>query len=136
MKLDLLYEIDAPKPWGKPHPYGQREAEQRSYREAIEQIKLADSVGFNTIWAVEHHFREGRSHMPAPETVLGALSQVTEQIRLGFGVTLTRSALPRPSGSPRRWPRSTSCRAAGWSGVPGVRPRWSRRVPCRSRAVP
>ena len=45
-----------------------REAEQRAYREAIEQIKLGDSLGFNTIWAVEHHFREGRSHCPAPET--------------------------------------------------------------------
>ena len=26
MKLDLLYEIDVPKPWGdKPFPYGQKE---------------------------------------------------------------------------------------------------------------
>jgi hypothetical protein len=31
VKLDLLYEIDVPKPWGKPHPYGQREAGQRAY---------------------------------------------------------------------------------------------------------
>ena len=52
MKLDLLYEIDAPKPWQGPHPYGQRKAEQKAYREAVEQIKLADAVGFNTIWAV------------------------------------------------------------------------------------
>jgi alkanesulfonate monooxygenase SsuD/methylene tetrahydromethanopterin reductase-like flavin-dependent oxidoreductase (luciferase family) len=89
VKLDVLYEVDAPKPWSKPHPWGQREAEQRAYKEAIEQIKLADSLGFNTIWAVEHHFREGRSHLPAPEVLLGALSQITEQIRLGFGVTLT-----------------------------------------------
>ena len=44
MKLDLLYEIDVPKPWAKPHPYGQREAEQRAYREALEQIKLALDV--------------------------------------------------------------------------------------------
>ena len=29
MKLDLFYEVQAPKPWGKPHPYGQREAEQK-----------------------------------------------------------------------------------------------------------
>jgi len=89
MKLDLLYEVDAPKPWSKAHPYGQREAEQRAYREAIEQICLADKLGFNTIWAVEHHFREGRSHCPAPEVLLGALSQITENINLGFGVTLT-----------------------------------------------
>jgi alkanesulfonate monooxygenase SsuD/methylene tetrahydromethanopterin reductase-like flavin-dependent oxidoreductase (luciferase family) len=89
MKLDLLYEIDAPKPWDKPHPYGQREVEQRAYREAVEQIRLADQLGFGTVWAVEHHFREGRSHCPAPEVLLGYLAGVTEQIRLGFGVTLT-----------------------------------------------
>ena len=80
MKLDLLYEVDAPKPWGAPHPRGQRERERRAYDEAIEQIKLGDALGFNTVWAVEHHFREGRSHCPAPEVLLGALSQVTEQI--------------------------------------------------------
>jgi alkanesulfonate monooxygenase SsuD/methylene tetrahydromethanopterin reductase-like flavin-dependent oxidoreductase (luciferase family) len=97
MKLDLLYEIDAPKPWDGPHPYGQRKAEQKAYRDAIEQIKLADSLGFNTIWAVEHHFREGRSHCPAPEVLLGALSQVTEQIRLGFGVTLTPFGFTHPA---------------------------------------
>ncbi|MCU1617414.1 MAG: Luciferase-like monooxygenase [Frankiales bacterium] len=89
MKLDMLYEVDAPKPWDGPHPYGQRKAEQRAYREAVEQIRLADPLGFNTIWAVEHHFREGRSHCPAPEVLLGYLAAVTEQIRLGFGVTLT-----------------------------------------------
>ena len=88
MKLDLLYEIDVPKPWSKPHPYGQREAEQKAYREAIEQIRLGDQVGFETVWCVEHHFREGRSHSPSSEVVLGALSQATERIRLGFGVVL------------------------------------------------
>ncbi len=97
MKLDLLYEVDAPKPWGAPHPKGQREREQRAYYEAIEQIKLADTLGFNTIWAVEHHFREGRSHCPAPEVLLGALSQVTENIGLGFGVTLTPFGFTHPA---------------------------------------
>lgn len=96
MKLDLLYEIDVPKPWPGPHPYGQREAEQRAYREAFEQIKLADGLGFNTTWHVEHHFREGRSHSPAPEVIVGALSQCTENLRLGFGVTLMPHAFTPP----------------------------------------
>lgn len=96
MKLDLLYEIQAPKPWGKPHPYGQREAEQRAYDDAIEQVKLADQLGYGTAWFVEHHFREGRSHCPAPEVVIGALSQVTQNIRLGFGVTLTPHPFRHP----------------------------------------
>jgi alkanesulfonate monooxygenase SsuD/methylene tetrahydromethanopterin reductase-like flavin-dependent oxidoreductase (luciferase family) len=97
MKLDLLYEVDSPKPWNAPHPYGQREREQRAYREAIEQIKLGDRLGFETIWAVEHHFREGRSHCPAPEVLLGALSQITERIRLGFGVTLCPFGFTHPA---------------------------------------
>ena len=49
MKLDLLYEIDSPRPWETgPHPYGQRDREQRAYAETIDQIKLADKLGFNT----------------------------------------------------------------------------------------
>jgi alkanesulfonate monooxygenase SsuD/methylene tetrahydromethanopterin reductase-like flavin-dependent oxidoreductase (luciferase family) len=88
MELGLLYEFEAPQPWDKPHPWGQREAERKSYQNAIEQIVLADKKGFHTAWLVEHHFREGRSHMPCSEAVLGALSQITKDIRLGFGVTL------------------------------------------------
>lgn len=88
MELGLLYEIEAPKPWAGEHPWGQRTAERTAYKNCIEQIALADKKGFHTAWLVEHHFREGRSHMPCNDVVLGALSQITEQIRLGFGVAL------------------------------------------------
>jgi alkanesulfonate monooxygenase SsuD/methylene tetrahydromethanopterin reductase-like flavin-dependent oxidoreductase (luciferase family) len=88
MELGLLYEFEAPQPWDAPHPWGQRHAERKGYHDAIEQIVLADRKGFHTAWCVEHHFREGRSHMPCSEAVLGALSQITRDIRLGFGVTL------------------------------------------------
>jgi alkanesulfonate monooxygenase SsuD/methylene tetrahydromethanopterin reductase-like flavin-dependent oxidoreductase (luciferase family) len=99
VKLDLLYEIDTPYPWSEElsHPYDQKEAEQQAYAEAFEQIKLADRVGFNTVWLVEHHFRENRSHCPASEVVLGALSQVTKNIRLGFGVTLSPHGFIHPA---------------------------------------
>jgi alkanesulfonate monooxygenase SsuD/methylene tetrahydromethanopterin reductase-like flavin-dependent oxidoreductase (luciferase family) len=98
MKLDLLYEIDTPYPWPDlPHPYDQRTAEQQAYREAFEQIRLADTVGFHTVWIVEHHFRENRSHCPSSEVVLGALSQITENLRLGFGVTLAPHTFIHPA---------------------------------------
>jgi len=97
MKLDLLYEVDVPKPWPGPHPEGQRNSERRAYADAIEQIKLADRFGFNTVWMVEHHFREGRSHCPAPEVWIGALSQATQNLRLGFGVTLLPFAFTHPA---------------------------------------
>ena len=89
MKLDLLYEFQPKiKPWTKPHPYGQREAEQRCYDEAIAEIQYADKLGFNTVWVVEHHFRDGRSASPCNDVILGGLALSTEQIKLGFGVTL------------------------------------------------
>jgi alkanesulfonate monooxygenase SsuD/methylene tetrahydromethanopterin reductase-like flavin-dependent oxidoreductase (luciferase family) len=89
MKLDLLYEFQPkPKPWDLPHPYGQRDAEQSIYAEGVEQIQLADRLGFNTVWVVEHHFRDGRSASPCSEAILGGLALSTKQIKLGFGVTL------------------------------------------------
>ena len=88
MDLGLLYEFDVPQPWSAAHPWGQRMEERRVYKENIEQIVLADKMGFDTVWCVEHHFRENRSHMPSNEVVLGALSQITSNIKLGFGVSL------------------------------------------------
>ena len=88
MELGLLYEFDCPQPWGGEHPWGQRMAERAAYRDNIQQIVLADKMGFDTVWLVEHHFRENRSHMPSNEVVLGALSQITKQIKMGFGVAL------------------------------------------------
>lgn len=88
MDLSLLYEFDVPQPWEGEHPWGQRAAELKAYRDSIAQIVLADKLGFDTVWCVEHHFRENRSHMPCNEVVLGALSQITQNIKLGFGVTL------------------------------------------------
>jgi alkanesulfonate monooxygenase SsuD/methylene tetrahydromethanopterin reductase-like flavin-dependent oxidoreductase (luciferase family) len=88
MKLGLLYEFDVPQPWDGEHPWGQRMAERKVYKENLEQIVLADKLGFDTVWCVEHHFRENRSHMPSNEVVLGALSQITKNIKLGFGVSL------------------------------------------------
>jgi hypothetical protein len=83
MKLDLLYEFQpAIAPYAaKPHPYGQRDAEVQVYNEAFEQIQLADKLGFETIWCVEHHFREGRSASPTPEAILGGLALTTQNIR-------------------------------------------------------
>jgi alkanesulfonate monooxygenase SsuD/methylene tetrahydromethanopterin reductase-like flavin-dependent oxidoreductase (luciferase family) len=89
MKLDLLYEFQPKiRPWNQPHPYGQREAEQRAYDEGIAEIQFADTLGFNTVWCVEHHFRDGRSACPSSEVVLGGLALSTKNLRLGFGVTL------------------------------------------------
>lgn len=92
MEFDLLYELPVPFPWTD----GLRERERARYQNAIEQVKLADKVGFRTAWFVEHHFRESRSHCSAPEVLIAALATVTERIRLGFGVALMPHGFSSP----------------------------------------
>jgi len=58
------------------------------YKETLEQCELADRVGFDNLWFVEHHFLTGFSGSPCPEVMFGALSQRTERIRIGFGVSI------------------------------------------------
>jgi alkanesulfonate monooxygenase SsuD/methylene tetrahydromethanopterin reductase-like flavin-dependent oxidoreductase (luciferase family) len=81
VKFDLLYELQMPKPHDA-------RSEWRCYHEALEQIELADRLGFDTVWEVEHHFLTEFAHSSAPEVFLGAVSQRTKNIRLGHGVTL------------------------------------------------
>ena len=81
MKFSLLYELEMPKPWTAT-------TERDTYWNALEQIKLADQVGFDILWQVEHHFLTEYSHSSAPEVFLAAVSQHTERIRIGHGVVL------------------------------------------------
>ena len=53
---------------------------------ALDQIELADKLGFDYAWEVEHHFLEEYSHSSAPEVFLAAASQRTKNIRLGHGI--------------------------------------------------
>src|SRR5256712_13267026 len=57
-------------------------------QETLEQCVLADRMGFDAIWFVEHHFLTSFSMSPCPEVIFGALSQLTKRIRLGFGVVI------------------------------------------------
>ncbi|MCE2462431.1 MAG: LLM class flavin-dependent oxidoreductase [Dehalococcoidia bacterium] len=56
--------------------------------ESLEQIILADEMGWDYVWFVEHHFLTGFSMSPCPEVMYGALSRLTKRIRLGFGVVI------------------------------------------------
>src|SRR5487761_2176305 len=79
MKFGLLYEMETPRPWHALSEYN-------TYWEALAQIELADRIGIDYVWEVEHHFLEEYSHSPAPEVFLGAASQRTKRIRLGHGI--------------------------------------------------
>jgi alkanesulfonate monooxygenase SsuD/methylene tetrahydromethanopterin reductase-like flavin-dependent oxidoreductase (luciferase family) len=79
MKFGVFYELQLPKPWGE-------DAEYRLIQEAIEQVQLADRLGIDHAWAVEHHFLDEYSHCSASDVFLTALAAKTENIRVGFGI--------------------------------------------------
>src|SRR2546425_4788235 len=56
--------------------------------DTLQQCILADEVGFDAVWFVEHHFLTSFSMSPCPEVMFGALSRLTKRIRLGFGVVI------------------------------------------------
>src|SRR5918997_6069253 len=90
MQFGLFYEHQVPRPWDV-------EAERRVLLDALEQIALADSLGIEYVWEVEHHFLEEYSHSSAPEVFLAAVSQRTRRIRLGHGIVQTPPAFNHPA---------------------------------------
>lgn len=61
-------------------------SEQRVLHECVEQVIAADAIGFDRVWAVEHHCLTQYAHMSAPETFLAYCAAKTSRIRVGHGV--------------------------------------------------
>ncbi|MDG2336232.1 MAG: LLM class flavin-dependent oxidoreductase [Myxococcota bacterium] len=85
MRFGVFYELQLPKPWNEGD-------EHRLFQEALEQVVLADQLGFDYAWEVEHHFLDEYSHSSAPEVFLACAAGRTERIRLGHGI---RQVIPR-----------------------------------------
>lgn len=79
MRFGVFYELQLPKPWLPGD-------EARLFHEALDQVELADALGFDHAWEVEHHFLDEYSHSSAPEVFLAAAASRTKQIRLGHGI--------------------------------------------------
>ena len=79
MRFGVFYELQLPKPWGEGD-------EHRLFKEALDQVALADRLGFDYAWEVEHHFLDEYSHSSAPEVFLAAAAARTRNIRLGHGI--------------------------------------------------
>ena len=95
MKFGLFYELQLPKPadadtWDE-------DAERRIFHEMLDQVELADKLGFDYVFQVEHHFLEEYSHSSAPEMMMAALSQRTKNIRLGHGIVLMPPGYNHPA---------------------------------------
>ena len=79
MKFGIFYEHQLPRDW-------EENSEHQLIKNSLAQIELADELGFDYAWEVEHHFLEEYSHSSAPEVFLAAASQRTKNIRLGHGI--------------------------------------------------
>jgi alkanesulfonate monooxygenase SsuD/methylene tetrahydromethanopterin reductase-like flavin-dependent oxidoreductase (luciferase family) len=91
MKFGLIYEIPVPRPWHERSAY-------TAFEQTLQQIELADRLGFHSVWTVEHHFLDEYSFSSAPEAFYGAIAMRTKNIRIGHGVRL----LPFPYNHPVR----------------------------------
>lgn len=89
MKVGLFFLMQNPRPWDD-------QSDVRLYHEALEQIELADSLGFHHAWAVEHHFLEEYSHSTSPELFLAAAAMRTKQIRLAHGIVQLQPQINHP----------------------------------------
>ena len=82
MKFGLFYEHNLPRPWGP-------DDEQKLFNEIGDQVELADKLGYQYVWQVEHHFLEEYAHSSAPEILLASYASRTKNIRLGHGIVQT-----------------------------------------------
>jgi alkanesulfonate monooxygenase SsuD/methylene tetrahydromethanopterin reductase-like flavin-dependent oxidoreductase (luciferase family) len=85
MQFGIFYEHQLPKPWSEDDEF-------RLLRDALDQVALADRLGFDYAWEVEHHFLDEYSHSSAPEVFLAAAAARTQRIRLGHGI---RQVIPK-----------------------------------------
>ena len=90
MRFGLLYEHQLPRPWTE-------DTEHRLFKDALAQVELADSLGIDYIWEVEHHFLEEYAHSSAPEVFLAACAARTKRIRIGHGVVLAPPGYNHPA---------------------------------------
>jgi alkanesulfonate monooxygenase SsuD/methylene tetrahydromethanopterin reductase-like flavin-dependent oxidoreductase (luciferase family) len=90
MRFGIFYEHQLPRPWTET-------SEAQLLADSLEQVELADRLGFDYVWEVEHHFLEEYSHSSAPEVFLAAASQRTTNIRLGHGIVNVMPAVNHPA---------------------------------------
>jgi alkanesulfonate monooxygenase SsuD/methylene tetrahydromethanopterin reductase-like flavin-dependent oxidoreductase (luciferase family) len=89
MKFGIFFELSTPRPFGRANEWA-------VYHNALEQCRVADELGFDHVWAVEHHFLEEYSHCSSPEVFLAAVAAQTQRIRVGHGAVVCVPEMNHP----------------------------------------
>ena len=78
MKFSMIFEAQLADPTPA--------HEHQVLRDCVEQAVYAEEMGFDRIWAVEHHSLTQYAHMSASEIFLAWVAARTSRIRIGHGV--------------------------------------------------
>jgi len=79
LRFGLWYSLRNPSEWHQPF--------QRLYADMLDQIRWAESIGYDDVWLTEHHFCED-GHAPSTLPLAAAVAARTERIRIGTAVLL------------------------------------------------
>jgi alkanesulfonate monooxygenase SsuD/methylene tetrahydromethanopterin reductase-like flavin-dependent oxidoreductase (luciferase family) len=90
MRFGLLYELQLPRPW-------LATSEHQMFQDALAEVEIADRLGYDYLWANEHHFLEEYSHSSAPEVFLAACAARTKNIHVGHAVVLSPPGYNAPA---------------------------------------
>ncbi len=88
MKFSIIYEAQMVDT--------SRAAEAQVFQDMVEQCLLAEKLGFDCIWAVEHTALTQYAHMSAPESFLAFIAGKTSRIHVGHGVVCLPFAMNHP----------------------------------------
>jgi alkanesulfonate monooxygenase SsuD/methylene tetrahydromethanopterin reductase-like flavin-dependent oxidoreductase (luciferase family) len=89
VRFGIFFEMSMPRPFSS-------DIERVVYHNSLEQARLADELGFDWVWCVEHHFLEEYSHSSGPEVVLAAVAAQTSRIRVGHGAVVCVPEMNHP----------------------------------------
>lgn len=88
MRFSLLLEVQIASPT--------RTRERQALLDTVDQGVLAEALGYDGVWAVEHHGLVEYSHSSAPEVLLSFIAARTSRIAIGHAVTLTPGGYNHP----------------------------------------
>ena len=78
MKFSIIYEAQMVDT--------SRENEAQVFQDMVDECVLAEEMGFDCIWSVEHHCLTQYAHLSAPESFLAFIAGRTTRIHVGHGV--------------------------------------------------
>ncbi|MEU6112295.1 LLM class flavin-dependent oxidoreductase [Streptomyces albidoflavus] len=88
MKFSMIFEAQLTDPTP--------ERERQVLLDSVDQAVLAEEMGFDRVWAVEHHGLRWYAHMSASEIFLTWVAARTSTIRIGHGVVTMPFAYQHP----------------------------------------